>query len=62
MIVMKDVAISKSEFVAGESAITKIQDFNLDPVLFDYCKYPAVSHLETIQFASNEWEYTNIGR
>jgi phytanoyl-CoA hydroxylase len=42
MIVMKDVAISKSEFVAGESAITKIQDFNMDPVLFDYCKYPAV--------------------
>lgn len=40
---MKDVAIAKSEYKEGESAITKLQDFNNDPVLFDYCKYPAVS-------------------
>lgn len=39
---MKDVSIAKSEFKAGEQAITKLQDFNNDPVLFDYCKYPAV--------------------
>ncbi|KAI6215751.1 hypothetical protein M3Y94_00421300 [Aphelenchoides besseyi] len=40
--VMRDVSIAKSEFIPGEKAITKIQDFNNDPVLFDYCKYPAI--------------------
>lgn len=42
MTVMKDVSIAKSEFQTGVKAITKIQDFNGDPVLFDYCRYPAV--------------------
>uniref|UniRef100_A0A1I7ZIJ3 phytanoyl-CoA dioxygenase n=2 Tax=Steinernema glaseri TaxID=37863 RepID=A0A1I7ZIJ3_9BILA len=42
MTVMRDVSIAKSEFVSGEKAITKVQDFQEDPVLFDYCKYPAV--------------------
>lgn len=41
--VMRDIAIAKSEFVPGEKAITKVQDFNNDPVLFDYCRHPAVS-------------------
>jgi phytanoyl-CoA hydroxylase len=40
--IMKDVSIAKSEFKAGEQAITKLQDFNQDPILFDYCKYPGV--------------------
>ncbi|KAI6190483.1 hypothetical protein M3Y97_00122900 [Aphelenchoides bicaudatus] len=40
--VMRDVAIAKSEFVPGEKAITKVQDFNNDPVLFDYCRHPAI--------------------
>ncbi len=42
MTVMRDVAIAKSEFVTGEKAITKVQDFQDDPVLFDYCKLPQV--------------------
>ncbi|KAK0398897.1 hypothetical protein QR680_002802 [Steinernema hermaphroditum] len=42
MTVMRDISIAKSEFVSGEKAITKVQDFQEDPVLFDYCKYPAV--------------------
>uniref|UniRef100_A0A914C0W0 phytanoyl-CoA dioxygenase n=1 Tax=Acrobeloides nanus TaxID=290746 RepID=A0A914C0W0_9BILA len=42
MTVMKDVSIAKSEYIQGEKAVTKVQDFNRDPVLFDYCKYPAV--------------------
>ena len=41
--VMRDVAIAKSEFVPGEQAVTKIQNFqNYDP-LFDYCSLPEVN-------------------
>ncbi|XP_061167950.1 phytanoyl-CoA dioxygenase, peroxisomal-like [Saccostrea echinata] len=40
--IMRDIAISNSEFVAGEKAITKIQDFHNDKVLFDYCAIPEV--------------------
>ncbi|PAV86907.1 hypothetical protein WR25_03366 isoform A [Diploscapter pachys] len=42
MTVMRDITIAKSEFKQGEKAITKVQDFNGDPVLFDYCKYPTI--------------------
>jgi len=42
MIVMKDVAVVKSEFMDGEKAINKIQDFQHDPVLFEYCCTPQV--------------------
>ena len=34
MIIMRDVAIAKSEYWADESAITKIQDFQYDEVYF----------------------------
>jgi phytanoyl-CoA hydroxylase len=37
MTVMKDIAIAKSEFLDGEKAITKIQDFTNDDQLFEYC-------------------------
>lgn len=43
MTVMRDISIAKSEFKKGERAITKIQDWSDDPVLFDYCKNPTVS-------------------
>ncbi len=42
MTVMKDVAIAKSEFLEGEKAITKIQDFTNDDELFEYCCLPEV--------------------
>ncbi|CAF2540198.1 unnamed protein product [Rotaria sp. Silwood2] len=42
MTVMKDIAIAKSEFVDGEKAITKIQDFTLDDELFQYCCLPEI--------------------
>ncbi|XP_005092292.1 phytanoyl-CoA dioxygenase, peroxisomal [Aplysia californica] len=42
LIIMRDVAIKDSEFVAGEKAITKIQDFQGDDVLFEYCALPEV--------------------
>jgi len=42
MIVMKDIAIAKSEFADGEKAITKIQDFTLDDELFKYCCLPEI--------------------
>lgn len=37
MTVMKDVVIAKSEFLEGEKAITKIQDFCQDDELFEFC-------------------------
>ena len=40
---MRDVAIAKTEFVAGEKAITKIQYFQNYQPLFDYCEHPEVS-------------------
>ncbi|KAL8603369.1 hypothetical protein ACOMHN_039732 [Nucella lapillus] len=49
MTVMRDVAISKSEFVEGEKAITKLQDFQNDDVLFEYCCLPeVVKYVESI--------------
>lgn len=42
LVVMRDVAIAKSEFVPGEKAVTKIQDFQYYDPLFDYCKNPEV--------------------
>lgn len=40
-LMMRDVAIAKKKEM-GEKAITKLQDWQNDPVLFDYCKHPAV--------------------
>ena len=42
MTVMKDVSIAKSEFVEGEKAITKVQDFCYDDELFEYCCLPEI--------------------
>jgi len=42
MTVMRDIAIAKSEFMQGERAITKLQDFQWDDVLFGYCQLPEV--------------------
>lgn len=42
MIIMKDIAIAKSEFVPDQSAITKIQDFQGDDELFRYCSLPQI--------------------
>ncbi|CAB4012067.1 phytanoyl- dioxygenase, peroxisomal [Paramuricea clavata] len=42
MTVMKDVSILKSEFVQGERAINKIQDFQHDDVFFSYCCLPEI--------------------
>lgn len=39
---MRDVAILKSEFVADQKAVSKIQDFQEDPELFRYCTLPQV--------------------
>ncbi|XP_061523917.1 phytanoyl-CoA dioxygenase, peroxisomal isoform X1 [Phycodurus eques] len=37
LIVMRDVAVAKSEFVPDQKAVTKLQDFQEDPELFRYC-------------------------
>ncbi|XP_028397858.1 phytanoyl-CoA dioxygenase, peroxisomal-like [Dendronephthya gigantea] len=42
MIIMKDVSIVKSEYVQGEKAVNKIQDFQLDDTLFSYCTLPEI--------------------
>ena len=47
MTVMKDVTIAKSEFLEGEKAITKIQDFTNDDELFEYCCLPEVVQVES---------------
>lgn len=42
MTIMRDVAILKSEFKDGEKAVTKIQNFCSDDVMFEYCCLPEV--------------------
>ena len=42
MIIMRDVAIAKSEYQADERAVTKIQDFQHDEVLSQYFYSPAI--------------------
>jgi len=42
MTVMRDVSLKKQKGISGELLITKIQDFQDDPVLFEYCKHPAL--------------------
>ncbi|XP_050392027.1 phytanoyl-CoA dioxygenase, peroxisomal [Patella vulgata] len=40
MLIMKDVAVTSSEYVPGEKAVAKIQDIVLDEILFGYCCLP----------------------
>lgn len=40
--IMRDVAIARSEFVPGEQAVTKLQEFQNDDVLFGYCELPEI--------------------
>lgn len=40
--IMRDVAILKSEFVKDQKAVTKIQTWHADPVLWEYCCLPEV--------------------
>lgn len=42
LVMMRDVAILESEFVADQKAVSKIQDFQEDPELFRYCALPQV--------------------
>ena len=42
LIIMRDVAIAKSEYQADESAVTKIQDFQYDEVLSQYFQLPSI--------------------
>ncbi|XP_033746117.1 phytanoyl-CoA dioxygenase, peroxisomal-like [Pecten maximus] len=40
--IMRDITIVKTEYVADQKAITKVQDFQNDEVLFSYCSKPQV--------------------
>ncbi|XP_064604818.1 phytanoyl-CoA dioxygenase, peroxisomal-like [Liolophura sinensis] len=40
--VMKDVALAKSSPIQGEKAVVKIQDFQYDDALFQYCCLPQI--------------------
>lgn len=42
MTLMRDIAIAKSEFVADQKAVTKIQTWHTDEVLWDYCCLPQI--------------------
>ncbi|XP_033889505.1 phytanoyl-CoA dioxygenase, peroxisomal-like [Acipenser ruthenus] len=39
---MRDVAISKSEFLPDRSVVSKLQDFQEDQELFRYCTLPQI--------------------
>lgn len=47
LVVMRDVAIAKSEFVPDQKAVSKLQDFQEDPELFRYCTLPEVRRRDT---------------
>lgn len=47
LVVMRDLAIVKSEFVPDQKAVSKLQDFQEDPELFRYCTLPQVQHTHT---------------
>lgn len=53
LLVMKDVSIAKSEFVEGEKAVTKLQDYQEDPELFRYCTLPQVDANMLCMYAKN---------
>ncbi|KAM4747848.1 phytanoyl-CoA dioxygenase, peroxisomal [Rhinophrynus dorsalis] len=42
LLIMRDVAIAKSEYVPDQKAVTKIQDFQEDSELFRYCSLPQI--------------------
>ncbi|XP_046878640.1 phytanoyl-CoA dioxygenase, peroxisomal [Hypomesus transpacificus] len=42
LVVMRDVAISRSEFVQDQKAVSKLQDFQEDSELFRYCSLPQI--------------------
>ncbi|KAM9335012.1 phytanoyl-CoA dioxygenase, peroxisomal [Symphorus nematophorus] len=42
LVVMRDLAIAKSEFIPDEKAVSKLQDFQEDPELFRYCALPQI--------------------
>ncbi|XP_069483972.1 phytanoyl-CoA dioxygenase, peroxisomal-like isoform X1 [Ambystoma mexicanum] len=42
MMIMRDVAIAKSEFLPDQKAVTKVQDYQEDEELFRYCRLPQI--------------------
>ncbi|KAI3366476.1 hypothetical protein L3Q82_000607 [Scortum barcoo] len=42
LVVMRDLAILKSEFIPDQKAVSKLQDFQEDPELFRYCTLPQI--------------------
>lgn len=46
LVVMRDLAIVKSEFVPDQKAVSKLQDYQEDPELFRYCALPQVQHTQ----------------
>lgn len=49
MDIMYDVAIERSEYIPGKKAVSKIQGFQSDEILFEYCTLPQiVNYVESI--------------
>ena len=42
LVIMKDVGVLKSKFLANERVVNKLQDFQNDEVLFSYCQLPQI--------------------
>ncbi|XP_061411607.1 phytanoyl-CoA dioxygenase, peroxisomal-like isoform X1 [Lethenteron reissneri] len=38
--IMRDIAIAKSKVAQDQTSVTKVQDFQEDPILFQYCQLP----------------------
>ena len=52
--IMRDVAIAKSEFVPDQKAVTKIQTWHEDDVLWEYCCLPEVRPQSCLTFSCHE--------
>jgi len=42
MLLMRDIVLAKQKDLVGEHFITKLQDWQDDPVLFSYCQHPKI--------------------
>lgn len=38
MQIVRDISLAKQKDIKGEAAITKIQDFQFDEILYTFCK------------------------
>jgi hypothetical protein len=57
MLMMRDIAVQHKKEM-GEHAITKLQDWQDDPVLFTYCTHPKITQVRKIQHTTYRMRMT----